>query len=201
VKAVKLDPFDPREDLVERVAALLEDGGVAAFPTDTVYGLGCSGENDRALSRLRELKGGRKSPFIVLIGDQKWLDGLAREVTPLARKLIEGHWPGALTLVLDAAPGVNEGIKSAEGTVAVRLPGSRFCLALCRALNEPIASTSANRAGGLPALNCGEVLSAFEGALDLVVDGGPAPTGLPSTLVDARGERPVVLRSGAVSLE
>jgi L-threonylcarbamoyladenylate synthase len=177
------------------------EGGVVAFPTDTIYGLGASAYSRPGLDRLTQLKGAQRSAFIVLLADETWLDGLAIAVTPLARRLMRRHWPGPLTLVLDAAPGLAEGIRSREGTVAARVPGSEFCVSLCRALDAPVASTSANRTGEAPASEAQEIAKAFGGSVDLVIDGGPAANELPSTLIDARGDRPVLLRRGAVDID
>lgn len=198
---IKLDSRDPSRELVERAAGLMAEGGVAAFPTDTIYGLGASADSRRGLDRLRALKGSRKAAFIVLVGDEDWLGGLVTTVTPLAKSLIRRHWPGPLTIVLDAAPGLLDGVRSGEGTVAVRLPGSEFCVALCRALDAPVASTSANRTGRAPACRAEEIAKGFGDSLDLVIDGGPARSELPSTLVDARGDRPVLLRPGAIRID
>jgi len=200
-EVVKLNPESPEQELVDRAARVLRAGGVAAFPTDTVYGLGCSASSSRGLSTMRELKGLRTSPFIVLVAGEDCLSDLVRDVTPLAANLMRRFWPGPLTLVLDAAPGVIEGVRSAGGTIAVRVPGSSFCLSLCRALESPVASTSANVPGGLPAVSSAEVEGAFGDSIDLIVDGGDAPRRLPSTLVDARGETPVLLRVGAISID
>lgn len=200
-ETAKLNPGSPQRGLVDRTARLLRDGGVAAFPTDTVYGLGCSAGSRGGLLRLRELKGRPAAPFIVLLAGEEWLADVARDVTPLARELIRRHWPGALTLVFDAAPGLIEGVRSEEGTVAVRVPGSGFCLSLCKALRAPVVSTSANIPGASPASNAEEVAKTFGDSLDLIIDGGETMGPRPSTLVDVRGEQPVVLRAGAVSLD
>jgi L-threonylcarbamoyladenylate synthase len=200
-EVVKLNPENPEWEIVDRAARVLRAGGVAAFPTDTIYGLGCSALSGRGLSTMRELKGLRTSPFIVLIAGEDCLSDLVRDVTPLAANLMRRFWPGPLTLVLDAAPGVTEGVRSADGTIAVRVPGSSFCLSLCRALEAPVASTSANVPGASPAVSPAEVEEAFGASIDLIVDGGDAPRRLPSTLVDARGETPVLLRDGTISID
>jgi L-threonylcarbamoyladenylate synthase len=103
-------------------------------------------------------------------------------------------------MVFEAGPGIAEAVSS-DGTVAVRVPDSFFCLELCRLLDAAVASTSANRAGEEPAASAEDVLRYFEGALDLVIDGGPPPGELPSTIVDVRGDVPVLIREGAVRFE
>jgi L-threonylcarbamoyladenylate synthase len=201
VRTERLDPKRPSSVLVKETAELLKAGGVAAFPTDTIYGLGCSAGSTEGLSGLRRLKGaGRDSSFILLIGDVGWLRTLARRVTPLAEDLIRRYWPGPLSIVLDAAEAAPRGATCGRGTVAVRLPADLWCASLCRELGEPIASTSANPAGEKPAADAKEISRIFGDRLDLIVDGGPAPHGGPSTLVDARGRKPVVLRRGVLLL-
>ena len=201
VRTERLDPERPSSALVKETAELLKGGGVAAFPTDTIYGLGCSAGSSEGLSKLRELKGAdRHSPFILLIGGAGWIRTLARRVTPLAEDLIRRYWPGPLSIVLDAAEGAPEGATCGRGTVAVRLPGDLWCASLCRELGEPIASTSANPAGERPAADAEEIRRVFGDRLDLIVDGGPSPGKGPSTLVDARGRKPVVLRQGVLFL-
>lgn len=198
-QVAKLTPESPDPKLVARAAELLRGGGVAAFPTDTVYGLGCSARSPRGLAGVRALKGDRASPFILLIAARDWLDDLVRDVTPLAENLIARHWPGPLSIVLDAAPGVEAAVGT--GSVAVRLPLSRWCVSLCGALGEPVASTSANASGRPPARHAAEVVEAFGGAIDMVIDGGLSPSAEPSTLVDARGKKPVLLRAGVLKLD
>jgi L-threonylcarbamoyladenylate synthase len=198
---VKIDPERPDEAVVERVAGVLRDDGIAIFPTDTVYGLGCSGGSRPALERLTALKTGeRTSPFILLVGEAGWVGGIVKAITPLAERLMERWWPGPLTIVLDAREGLDEAVVSEVGTVAVRLPASAWCRSLCRSLGAPIASTSANRAGRPPVAGAREAAVEFGEEVDITVDGGPPPSDLPSTVVDARSETPRTLRRGALDI-
>jgi tRNA threonylcarbamoyl adenosine modification protein (Sua5/YciO/YrdC/YwlC family) len=198
----RLDSRRPSSALVKHVAALLRNGGVAAFPTDTLYGLACSGKSREGMARLRAMKGaGREAPFILLIGESSWVSKLARRVTPVAEDLMRRYWPGPLSIVLDAAGEEQKEAGWSTGTVAVRLPDCVWCRSLCLELGEPVASTSANLAGEPPASNPAEIDRAFGDRLDMVLDGGPAREKEPSTLVDARGRKPVVLRQGILRLE
>jgi L-threonylcarbamoyladenylate synthase len=198
---VRIDPDCPDEAVVERVARVLRAGGVAAFPTDTVYGLGCSGESRPALERLAVLKAGeRRSPFILLVGHAGWVGGLVKVVTPLAASLMDRWWPGPLTIVLDARDGLDEAVVSPDGTVAIRLPASVWCRSLCLGVGAPVASTSANRAGEPPARGAMQAAIEFGDGVDITVDGGPPASDLPSTLVDARGGTPRTLRRGALEI-
>lgn len=190
------------ERALPRVLDHLSAGGVVAYPTETVYGLGCVLESD-ALARLSALKHrDPRKPFLLLIAEPGHAPGL--EWTPLARRLAETFWPGPLTLALaseaDAFP---PEVRSADGTVAVRAtshPGMRRVL---QALGAPITSTSANEPGQAAALDAGGAARAVErlgGTGILILDGGPLPPTPSSTVVDASRVPPRVVREGAVSL-
>ncbi len=199
---VEIDQDDPEPEIIERTVDRLRAGGIAVFPTDTIYGLGCSGESALGLSRLRELKGmARTSPFILLVADRSWAPRMVLSVTPLAERLMDRFWPGPLTIVLDAAPGLGPDLASEAGTIALRLPRSRLCLSLCEKLAAPIASTSANRGGEPPVTGAAQAARELAGHVDVVLDGGPPRSDLPSTIVDARGEEPVILRAGCCDPE
>ena len=198
---LRIDPRRPDRRTVIVAADVLREGGVALFPTDTLYGLGCSSESLRGADRLREIKGGdRTSPFILLIGEQSWAHAVTASVPDLARRLMRRYWPGPLTIVLDAAGDLRRDLVSGDGTVALRLPGSPWCTRLCIELGAPVVSTSANRFGMPPVSGAAEAVREFGSELDLAVDGGPPPERAPSTLVDARGSEPIVLREGVVKL-
>lgn len=198
----RLDLLRPSSALVKDVAALLKKGGVVAFPTDTIYGLACSGGSHEGLARLRAVKGaGREGPFILLIGEQGWVSNLVRRVTPLAQDLMRRYWPGPLSIVFDSSDEAPKEAAWGRGTVAIRLPDCRWCVSLCLELGEPVASTSANPAGQAPASDAAEIGRIFGDRLDLILDGGPPRGKEPSTLVDARGRNPVVLRQGVLRLE
>jgi tRNA threonylcarbamoyl adenosine modification protein (Sua5/YciO/YrdC/YwlC family) len=197
----RLDLLQPSSALVKNVAGLLKKGGVVAFPTDTIYGLACSGGSREGLARLRAMKGaGREGPFILLIGERAWVSSLVRRVTPLAQDLMRRYWPGPLSIVFDSSDDAPKEVAWGRGTVAIRLPDCRWCISLCRELGEPVASTSANLAGEAPAADAAEIGRVFGEQLDLILDGGPPRGKEPSTLVDARGRNPVLLRQGVLRL-
>lgn len=185
-----------------RVAAHLRAGGLIAYPTETVYGLGSALVLD-ALERLAELKGGREAkPFLLLLERPEEAPGL--EWNDCARTLAEAFWPGPLTLALRAEPGCYPArVIGAEGTVAVRASPHPAVQAIVAALGEPITSTSANLPGGAPATRTEEVLAlarALGDPVDLwVLDGGALPASTPSTVVDCAAEPPRILREGAIA--
>lgn len=173
-----------------------------AFPTETVYGLGAHAGDAAAVRRLFRAKDRpADNPLIVHLAEAGLLASVAGTVTPLARGLAERWWPGPLTLVLAAGAGLPAVTTGGLGTVAVRVPDHRVALALLRAAAVPVAAPSANRSGRPSPTTARHVLAEMGRGVDVVVDGGPCPVGVESTVVDARGDVPVVLREGAVTRE
>lgn len=186
---------------IEAVIANMRRGELAVVPTDTVYGIAADAFAPDAVNRLLQAKGrGREMPVPVLVGSLRTLEGLADEVSPLARQLTEQLWPGGLTLVVRAAPSLSWDLGEARGTVAVRMPLQAVLLEVL-AQTGPLVVSIANRSG-LPAAT--EIAHAERQLGDLVetyLDGGPCASPTASTIVDLTGERPRLLRTGAVSLE
>jgi len=186
---------------LDRAIALLRAGEPIAFPTDTVYGDGAAALNAAAVARLYTVKRRPLTQAIpLLIADEADLPLVADEVTPTARRLAR-LWPGALTLVVMAAPGLPSELLAGGATVAVRLPDHMWLRSLIRALGMPLAATSANLHVGRDPRTAADVAAQLGGALSLVVDGGPTPGPLPSTIVDCVGDEPRLLRAGALPWE
>jgi len=186
---------------LDRALALLRTGEPIAFPTDTVYGVGAAALNAAAVARLYTVKRRPLTQAIpLLIADEADLPLVADEVTPTARRLAR-LWPGALTLVVMAAPGLPSELLAGGATVAVRLPNHTWLRSLMRALGMPLAATSANLHGGRDPRTAADVAAQLGGALPLIVDGGPTPGPLPSTIVDCVGDEPRLLRAGALPWE
>jgi L-threonylcarbamoyladenylate synthase len=153
-----------------------------------------------AVSRLRRIKGRPESrPILVLVDDPARIERFAI-VSPHARALIRQHWPGPLTLVLPAREVVPESVTAGTGTVGVRQPSHAVARALPAAVGAPITAPSANLTGETPPTRADEVVRVFDGLIELVLDGGPSPGGLPSTVLDVTVDPPRVLREGAVRL-
>ncbi len=179
----------------------LRAGRLVAFPTETVYGLGAHALDDDAVGRIFEAKGRPvDNPLIVHLADAEGLERLAIP-TPLALALAGRFWPGPLTVVLDARPGVPRRTTGGLDTVAVRVPDHPVAIALLREARVPVAAPSANRSGRPSPTTAAHVLADLGGRIDAVVDGGRCVIGVESTVVDARGDVPVVLREGAVTRE
>lgn len=185
---------------IHEAAGILRAGGLVVFPTETVYGLGARAFDPSATRRVYRAKGRPlDNPLIVHVSDEKQLARVALRVTPLARRLMDAFWPGPLTLILDKAPGVPAAVTAGQGTVAVRMPKHPAALALLRELGEPLAAPSANRSGRPSPTTAAHALRDLEGRVPLILDGGACRKGLESSIVDARLERPVLLRPGTIT--
>ena len=177
---------------------VLRYGGLVAFPTDTVYGVGALAFHREAVLRLYTVKGRSTDKAIaVLLGRETDLAQVASELSPAARQLAAKFWPGSLTLVVTKNPQLPEAV-SPLPSVGVRMPDHEFARRLLTQTG-PMAVTSANRSGEPNALTATDVLEQLSGRIELVLDGGRVPGGVPSTVVDCTGPVPQVLRAGPVT--
>jgi L-threonylcarbamoyladenylate synthase len=189
-------------DDVARAVDVLRRGGLVAFPTETVYGLGADATNPGALRRLYAVKGRPAShPVIVHVGDGGQLGDWAASVSPAARRLAGACWPGPLTLVVSRAARVPDEVTGGAPTVGVRVPDQPLALELLRAFGDGVAAPSANRFGRVSPTTAAAVRADLGDDVDLVLDGGPCRVGVESTIVDCTGDAPVVLRPGGVTAE
>jgi len=192
-------PADSK-DAIAQAARLLTAGGLVVFPTDTVYGVGAHACDASAVERLYVAKERPRDMAIpVLLATVAGLPLVAREVPPVARRLAEAFWPGALTLVLPRRPGLPAILTAGGDSVAVRVPDHPLTRALITALGAPLAGTSANLSGQPSPVTAAEVMAYLGGRVDLVLDGGPCPGGIPSTVLDLTCDPPRVLRPGPVT--
>jgi L-threonylcarbamoyladenylate synthase len=190
------------EAILEEAARCLQDGGLVAFPTDTLYGLGAVASRERAVKRLFEAKErSADRPLPIFVASPADVDSLATEVSPAARRLMETFWPGGLTLVLRRRPRFHYPALAGGDTVAVRVPAHPVALELLCRVGEPLTGTSANLSGRPGPRTAGEVRRQLGGRVDLIVDGGPCAGGVESTVVDCSVDPPQVLREGAVPPE
>jgi len=192
------------EQALHEAGRVLAGGGLVAFPTETVYGLGADAGSTEAVERIFAAKGRPSdNPLIVHISDLSQLDDLALRINDTERALMKAFWPGPLSLVLPVKPGaVSPRVTAGLDTVAVRMPDHPAALALIRAAGCPLAAPSANRSGRPSPTLAGHVLEDLAGAIDGVLDGGPAGVGVESTVVQAGEEGAVtVLRPGGVTAE
>ena len=185
---------------MDLAAEVVQAGGVIAFPTDTVYGIGVSAFNEEAIERIYQVKGRSALKAIpILISSPQEMDQISLPASAVITKLIERYWPGALTLILPRLPGLPDNL-SPTPTIGLRVPDHQLTRELLRHTG-PLAATSANQSGQPSALTAAEVLDQLEGRIDLVLDGGSAPGGQASTVLDCAGEKVKVLRKGPITWE
>jgi len=186
---------------VAEAVRVLRGGGVIAMPTDTLYALAAPALHDAAVARVYAIKSreaGKPLPLFV-----NGIEAAERvgEFTPLARELARRFWPGPLTLVVRRKPGFESAALAGSETVALRQPGHPIAQAVLDAFGGPLTGTSANRSGGPDPVSAEEVVRQLGGDVDFVIDAGPCPVGVSSTVLDCTGAAPVVLREGAISEE
>ena len=200
-RVVAVDSEAPSREALDVAAAILSSGGLVAFPTESFYGLGADALDPRALARVFAVKGRPESkPLLVLVDSVAMVEDVVSEVPAGARALMARHWPGALTLVLKAAAHVPEKLTAGTGTIGVRMPGHPVALALVRAARLAVTAPSANPSGAEPPTTALAVRRHFEGAVDLILDGGPTAGGAGSTIADCTVWPPRVLRRGPVAI-
>ncbi|MHB0997246.1 MAG: L-threonylcarbamoyladenylate synthase [Elusimicrobiales bacterium] len=187
---------------IRSAAAVIRRGGVVAFPTETVYGLGADGLDPAACARVFEIKGRpRFDPLILHECSPARARRLFSRVPAAAEKLMARFWPGPLTLVLPKAAAVPDIVTAGLRTVAVRVPANPHALALIKAAGRPVAAPSANRFGRLSPTTAAHVRRQLGGAPDMILDGGKTSIGVESTIITFRNGRPVLLRPGGLPLE
>lgn len=201
-RILTVDPERPDPASMRAAGALVETGGLVAFPTESFYGLGADALDPAAIARVFEVKGRPEDkPLLVLVDS---IDMAARLTTHLGagtRALMERHWPGPLTLVLEAARSVPAGLTGGTATIGVRMPGHVVARALVRAARRPITAPSANPTAAPPPLTAEAVREYFDGRVELILDGGPTAGGAGSTIADCTVWPPRILRQGPVVLE
>ncbi|WP_277681968.1 L-threonylcarbamoyladenylate synthase [Saccharomonospora azurea] len=190
-----------RSDGLQAAASAVRSGRLVVFPTDTVYGIGADAfDPDAVAALLRAKNRGPDMPVGVLVGSWSTIDGLVLGLSPQARALIEAFWPGDLSIVVPHAPSLQWNLGSTRGTVMLRMPLHPVALELLREVG-PMAVSSANVSGRPPASTAQDAREQLAESVAVYLDGGPSGDPVPSTIVDLTGERPSVLREGAVSTE
>ena len=198
-KIITVDPGKP--DVCE-AARVINDGGVIAFPTDTLYGLGASIRHVEALERVYEIKGRDFSkPILLLVPDIESLSPFTVDVSKAAKRFMDAFWPGPLTLVFKASPEIPQVCLGGGHTIGVRIPDSPIAKVLLKEVEVPLTATSANIAGGPEPTSAQLVEETIGDRIDLIVDGGPCQDPRPSTLVDVSDDIPRILREGRISYE
>jgi L-threonylcarbamoyladenylate synthase len=189
----------PDRQALSRAAVILRDGGIVAYPTDTLYGLAANPGNAAAMAQLYRIKGRAVDAAIPLIASElAQVEGAGGELGPATRRLAARFWPGPLTLILPAWAGLDPRVHAGAGTVGVRVPDHPVARMLADLCGWPITSTSANKSGQPATMDPEEVRRTIGADLDGLIDAGCSPGGLPSTVVDATGPVPLLIRAGAV---
>ncbi|MBQ9030594.1 MAG: threonylcarbamoyl-AMP synthase [Parasporobacterium sp.] len=181
---------------------ILRNGGIVAFPTDTVYGLGAVYSDAQAVRKIFAAKGRPENkPLSILVSGPQQAEQLALEVSPKARKLMEAFWPGALTIIFRRNPqaGIPEEVTAGGDTIGVRMPESRAALEVIREAGAPVAAPSANRSGKRSAASARDVIEDLDGRIDLIIDGGSCPVGISSTVLDFTEGTIRILREGTIT--
>jgi L-threonylcarbamoyladenylate synthase len=187
-------------DELARAVATLREGGLVAFPTETVYGLGCDAESPPALRRLFAVKRRPADhPVIVHVAEAGAIDSFASRVPAVARTLADAFWPGPLTVVLERSDRIPDEVTGGRATVGLRVPDQPVALALLGAFGGAVAAPSANRFGRVSPTTADDVRADLGADVDVVLDGGPCRVGVESTIVDCTGPAPAILRLGGVA--
>lgn len=196
-----MDPDSPEEEVIRQAGEELNSGNIVALPTDTIYGLCARALDKEAIEKLYETKGRNDEKGApVLIGDRYQLKRLACDVPRRALALMDSLWPSGLTLVLPASPVLSTLLTGEGSSVAVRMPDQALCRILAMSIG-PFVATSANPSGEAPLQNAQAISSRFQSKVALLLDGGKIENTRPSTVVDARGEKPKLLREGMVDFD
>ena len=199
---LKIDSANPDTSDIQRAAALLKAGKLVAFPTDTVYGVGANASSEEAVQQIYAVKKRDPGkPLQMLIAHRRDLQTMAEDQSEVLNRLASEFWPGPLTLVMLAREDFSRQVRCGRDTVGVRMPANNVALKLIEAFGRPIAATSANISGLPDPLNAGEVMEYLGGKVDLILDGGPTPGSIPSTVLDMSIHPPVVLRRGKLAVE
>lgn len=193
---------DGAAEIIQTAAKILQEGGLVAFPTETVYGLGGNGLDGTACEKIYLAKGRPSdNPLILHISELEELNPIVGSISPAAKKLMDAFWPGPLTMVFPKSDIVPEKATGGLDTVAVRFPDHPVARAIIKAAGLPIAAPSANSSGKPSPTRASHVAFDLDGKIDMIVDGGATEWGLESTIVDVSGEVPMILRPGAITKE
>jgi L-threonylcarbamoyladenylate synthase len=199
-KTYRIDPEDPDPDIIQQAADVIQKGGVIAFPTRCLYGLGADSFNPEAVDRIFQIKQRPPAkPILLLIDDPARLEPLVTRITGSAEAIIRRFWPGKVTLVFEASDKVPDYLMAGTGQIGIRLAGHPAAAALAAAVQSPITGTSANLSGQPGCHRIGDLPPAVAEQLDVILDAGPLQGGRGSTVVDVTGDIPRVLREGVVS--
>jgi L-threonylcarbamoyladenylate synthase len=199
---LKVSANHSEEDVINSAAAIVSRGGVIAYPTETIYGLGADATNEQAIRRIFEIKGRNfNNPISLIIGHSQDVYPLVCKVTVAAQKLMDAFWPGPLTIIFEAAGSVSPLLTADTGRIGIRLSGHDAARKIAGKAGKPLTATSANLSGSPECATADQVIAQLGDRLDTVVDLVKTSGSAGSTIIDATTEQPVILRSGGISRE
>ncbi len=201
-KIVRMDEEQIEEEVIQRAGQIIRSGGLVAFPTETVYGLGGDALNPASSQKIYAAKGRPSdNPLIVHIADMEALPLIVKRIPEAARRLADKYWPGPLTMIFEKADCVPKETTGGLNTVAVRMPADRIARALITAAGGYVAAPSSNRSGRPSPTTARHVIEDMDGRVEMIIDGGDTQIGLESTIIDLTGGKPEILRPGSVTEE
>jgi len=201
-KIIKIDENNIDKNLIGEAVRIIKNGGLVAFPTETVYGLGANGLDEEAVKKIFIAKGRpQDNPLILHVYSTDQVEDLVEEIPPVAKLCMDKFWPGPLTIILKKSPKVPDIISAGLDTVAIRMPENKIALEIIRLSNTPIAAPSANTSGKPSPTSARHVIEDLMGRIDMIVDGGDTGIGLESTVLDLSTDIPMILRPGGVTKE
>ncbi|MDO8886087.1 L-threonylcarbamoyladenylate synthase [Candidatus Oleimmundimicrobium sp.] len=201
-KIIKVDCENPELAVIEEAADILKAGGLVAFPTETVYGLGADTFNPEAVERIFKIKGRPfDKPLAICISNVADLDFLVEEVPEFAKNIIDRFWPGPLTLIFKKRETVFSQATCGRATVGIRFPKNKITLSLIASVGRPLVLTSANISGIPSSIEAQQVLNDIGKNIDLILDGGKTELGVESTILDLTTAPPTIIREGAITVK
>lgn len=199
---IKVDATNPEKPLIDKGAGIIKSGGLVAFPTETVYGLGANGLDEEAVKNIFIAKGRpQDNPLILHVANVKQIVPLVESIPETAQRLMKRFWPGPLTILFKRSNLVPYSITAGLDTVAIRMPNHPIALELIRASGVPLAAPSANTSGKPSPTLASHVMEDLNGKVHIILDGGRTGIGVESTVLDLSGDRPLILRPGGVTIE
>ncbi|MEE4609085.1 MAG: L-threonylcarbamoyladenylate synthase [Desulfobacteraceae bacterium] len=201
-RIVTVDPIEPQAELIAEAVEVLRGGGLVVYPTRCIYGLGCDATNPAAVAKVFEVKGrSEHRPVSVICKTGAMIENIVDEVTPLAQKIMNRFWPGSATIVLKANNVLPPLLSAGTGKIGVRRMAHPVAAALAALLDRPITATSANLSGRDGCHRVEDLSPEVLAHVDLVLDAGELDSGVGSTVVDATGPEPVIIREGILAAE
>lgn len=197
----RVDPENPDPEVIARAGGIIRNGGLVAFPTETVYGLAADALNEAAVRRVYEAKGRPAGkPLAVQVAEKEDIKKLARSIPAAADRLIDAYFPGPLTIILEASPAISEIVTASTGKIGIRMPDHPVALALIRSAGTPIVAPSANTSGKPAPTDAAGVLRDLDGRVDMVLDAGTTSVKVASTVLDLTLDPPKILREGVIGM-